>query len=232
VNFSPATLSDSAQELIGKDPCWSAVGVYGTGTCPKLESYVHCRNCPVYSSASLQLLNRPPPVEYRREWTSHVALERQTRPPVKLSAVLFRIQREWLALPTQLFQEVAERRPIHSLPHRRRGPVLGLANVRGELLVCVSLGHFLGLEPLPEPEELRAKYARLLVVCGHRERLAIPADEVHGPHSFAPQELQPPPATLTQSNLRYTQSVLHWQERAVGLLHPDLLFSTLNRSLS
>jgi chemotaxis-related protein WspD len=208
------------------------VGVNGTGTCAKLESYVHCRNCPVYSSAGLQLLNRPPPPEYRHEWTAHFAVETQTRSPVKLSAVLFRIQRDWFALPTQLFQEVAEHRLIHSLPHRRRGPVLGLTNVRGELLVCISLGHFLGLEHLPPPEELRAHYARLLVVCPHRERLALPADEVHGPHQFGPQELQPPPITLNRSRPRYTQSVLYWQDRAVGLLHPEFLFSTLNRSLS
>ena len=36
-------------------------------------------------------------------------------------------------------------RTIHSLPHRRSGVVLGLANVRGELLVCVSLGQMLRL---------------------------------------------------------------------------------------
>src|SRR2546422_1979826 len=44
---------------------------------------------------------------------------------------------------TTLFRsiaEVAERRVIHSLPHRRTGIVLGVVNVRGELLVCVSLG--------------------------------------------------------------------------------------------
>ena len=40
--------------------------------------------------------------------------------------------------------EVANLLPIHSLPHRPNGVVLGLASVRGELLVCVSLGQVVG----------------------------------------------------------------------------------------
>ncbi len=44
-------------------------------------------------------------------------------------------------------QEVTNLRPIHSLPHRRSGVMLGLANVRGELLICVSLAMLLGVAP-------------------------------------------------------------------------------------
>src|SRR5438445_8021579 len=66
-------------------------------------------------------------------------------PPARTSAVIFRIHSEWLALPTEAFQEVAERRRIHSLPHRRNGVVLGLVNIRGELLICVDLGRVLGI---------------------------------------------------------------------------------------
>ena len=42
-------------------------------------------------------------------------------------------------------------RLIHSLPHRRQGIVLGLVNVRGELLICVSLARLLGIVPDPHP---------------------------------------------------------------------------------
>ena len=114
--------------------CWKTIGVEGNGTCRELPGFIHCRNCPVYSAAGLQLLNRPLPADYRREWTEHFAQKQKLSTPLKTSALIFRIDREWLALPTHAFQEVAERRAIHTLPHRRQGIVLGLVNIRGELL--------------------------------------------------------------------------------------------------
>ena len=83
--------------------------------------------------------------------------------PGKQSIVIFRIGPEWLALPTRVFQEIAERRTVHSLPHRQHGVVLGLINIRGELLICVSLGQLLGLEQVPFREKSRTTYDRLVV---------------------------------------------------------------------
>jgi chemotaxis-related protein WspD len=212
--------------------CWSETGVYGNGTCAELPKFIHCRNCPVYSSAGLELLNRPLPADYRQEWTEHFGSDRQAGQPMSSSAVVFRLRTEWLALPTQAFQEVAERRQIHSLPHHHAGLVLGLANIRGELTICVSLAHLLGLETGVLRQALRAVYHRLLVVSCEGSRLAFPVDEVHGPHRFDPHELKPGPVAITKSNATFIQGVFQWHKRAVGLLEMDLLFPTLNRSLA
>src|SRR3954468_13811615 len=136
--------------------CWSQIGVHGDSTCPELKNFIHCRNCQVYSNAGAQLLDRPLPPNYRRDWTDHFARKKRTAAPAKISAVLFRIESEWLALPTQAFQEVAERRMIHSLPHRRAGLVLGLVNVRGELLICVSFSRLLGIKKVGAEERQAA----------------------------------------------------------------------------
>jgi chemotaxis-related protein WspD len=229
----------STSELQLKDPvapeieaCWNELGVQGNGRCQKLPEVVHCRNCPVYSSAGVRLLDRPLLPEYRRAWTEHFAQKKALPPPAKTSALLFRVNAEWLALPAQAFQEVAERRLVHSLPHRRQGIVLGLVNVRGELLICVSLGHLLGLDRTPLREARRSTYDRLLVANWGGHRCAFPADEVRGIHQFQTPELTEPPATLAKSRLSYTRGVLHWQGQAVGLLDADLLFSSLNRNLT
>ena len=211
--------------------CWSKIGVYGQGSCPELQQHIHCRNCPVYSDAGVQLLERTPPPEYRRERTEVFAMEKKAGVVSKTSAVLFRIETEWLALPTQAFQEVAERRRIHSLPHQRQGLLLGLANVRGELLICFSLGHLLGLEKIAPRATLRTTHHRLLVTSWDGSRLAFPVDEVLGIHHFHPQELKPPPVTLAKASSAHTQGVLHWRERTVGFLDAGLLFSTLTRAL-
>ena len=130
--------------------CWNEIGVQGNATCPELQQFIHCRNCPVYSSAAVKLLDRPlsaavPP----RVDRAFRATQAARGAGHGASALVFRINAEWFALPTQAFQEVAEHRPVHSLPHRRHGTVLGLVNIRGELLICVSLGHLLGLERAP-----------------------------------------------------------------------------------
>ena len=211
--------------------CWSQIGVQGDASCPELPRVIHCRNCPVYCKAGVALLDRPLLPEYRRAWTEHFARDKKLASPARHSALLFRINAEWLALPTPAFQEVAEHRPVHSLPHRRQGIVLGLVNVRGELLICVSLGHLLGLARSPLRESARTAYHRLLVAKWDSYRFVFPADEVRGILRFQTTELQEPPATLTKSRLSYTQGILCWQGRTVGLLDAELLFSSLNRSL-
>jgi chemotaxis-related protein WspD len=212
--------------------CWNKIGLQGNSSCPELQKFIRCRNCPVYSNAALKLLDRPLLPQYRREWTEYFAQEKQLVAPARISALLFRINAEWLALPTQAFQEVAEHRLVHSLPHRRQGIVLGLVNIRGELLICFSLGCLLGLERTPPSPKLRRTYDRLLVTNWDGNRLVFPADEVLDIQRFQVSELKDPPATLAKSNLSYTQGLLSWQGRAIGLLDADRLFSALNRSLT
>jgi chemotaxis-related protein WspD len=230
------------------NPCWTEIGVYGSGVCAELQQFVHCRNCPVYSRAGTQLLDRPLLPEYRQERTDHFAIETQKAAPRRSSALLFRLGTEWLALPTQAFQEVSEHRPIHSLPHRRNSLVLGLLNVRGELLICVSLARFLGLEcrvpsvegkttaAVESPSSLGLRpsslASRLLVAQWDGQRLVFPVDEVHGIVRFDAQELKPLPSTVSHSKSTFAQAVLPWNQKAVGLLDAELLFSAMNRNLT
>lgn len=220
---------DPLSEVTG---CWSQIGVYGDGGCLELRKFVHCRNCPVYSAAGLRLLDKALPPDYRREWTQHFAQERRLPETGNASVILFRIQNDWLALPTRNFQEVAEKRPMHSLPHGHRGIILGLANVRGELVICISLGHLLQLNCVPSMGSLRLNHKRLLVIQCESGRLAFPVDEVQGPHRFAPHDLQNSPGSLSPASSRFVHGLLRWQEHSAGLLDPDQLLSGLQRSLA
>ena len=60
--------------------------------------------------------------------------------------MIFRVGTEWLALPAAAIQEVSNLRPVHRVPHRTSGVLLGVVNVRGELLICVSLARVFGIE--------------------------------------------------------------------------------------
>lgn len=206
--------------------CWKSIGSSGDGTCVQLRQHVHCRNCPVYATAATQLLDVGAPPGYLQRWTEIVAAEKTAAHTETFAVVIFRIGAEWLALPASIFKEVAADRLIHSLPHRRNGALLGVVNIRGELLVCASLLHILGVDAGVAVAGAR----RMLVIQQNSDRTVCPVDEVHGIERFAVPTLKQAPATLGPSALTYTRGVLSWRQRSVGVLDADLLFSTLNRS--
>ncbi|MCA0056597.1 MULTISPECIES: chemotaxis protein CheW [unclassified Mesorhizobium] len=223
-------------EQIEIDDCWRRIGVRGDKSCPQLEQHLHCRNCPTYRKIARRLLDRAAPSAYRGEWPDDAgrAAVVSTDDEAPQSAVLFRLGNEWLALPAGIFHEVAESRPVHSLPHRRNSAVLGIANVRGELLICLSLAELLGIDEAKEEEQgRRAKIFRRLVVVGERDkRVAFTVDEVHGLHRYRARDTLAVPATIGKTLSAATVAVLPWRERAVGCLDPGQLLTMMDRSMA
>ena len=232
MNERPDTARRTDRAVI--DDCWNRIGVRGDGSCPELIQHVHCRNCPVYSAGAAQLLDADSPVGYFTERTAHFAEQTHAEDGETRSVVIFRVASEWLALPTSVVIEVANLLPVHSLPHRPNDVVLGLASVRGELLVCLSLSRVVGAEPLA-PVASRGPhsttYRRLLVLRRDAVRVVCPVDEVHGIHRFHPRELREVPTTIAKATVTYSTGLLPWQGHAVGTLDDQLLFYTLKRSL-
>ena len=218
--------------------CWNKAGIWGDRSCPELKQHTHCRNCAIFCAGASALLNRESPPGYREEWTERIAQPHQSKLAGTKSIVIFRIADEWLALPTGVFLEVAELRPVHSLPHRDVGTIKGLVNIRGELLVCISLASLLRFDVngRPEPKhKQRAVHGRLLVITHSSGRVVFPVDEVHVGRRYHPDELRPAPATIalaTGSNAAYTIGVLAWEKHNVGVLDHELLFYTISRNLA
>jgi chemotaxis-related protein WspD len=213
--------------------CWNKIGVRGDSSCPTLGVAIHCRNCRVYSTAAVELLDAEPPTDYWAHGTLQIALEKTLTESDTHSALVFRVGGEWLALATRVLEEIVSLRPIHSIPHRRDGVLLGLANIRGELLVCFSLHKLLRLGDAAEPEQPNTrKSGRLLVIQHESQRAVCPVDEVHGITRFHPRDLTPVPATLAKAAASYTRSLLSWADKSVGLLDHELLFRTVNRNLA
>lgn len=216
------------------DDCWNRIGVRGDRSCVQLIDCIHCRNCPVYSAAARKLLETPASSDYTRTWTDHVA---QPVNPVETdthSVMIFRVGAEWMAVPTHSCVEVASSRTVHSLPHRRSGAVLGVANVRGVLRVCVSLGailHVTAADTAAQSAQGNLSQ-RLLVLSWPDGAVAVPVDEAHGVHRFRDQDLKEVPATLARAQSTYTKAVLSWNERSVGVLDEHLLGYAITRSLA
>jgi chemotaxis-related protein WspD len=185
------------------------------------------------ATAATHLLDRESPDDYRQEWTERIAAPVEDVAAGTASVMIFRRGSEWLAVRPAVFQEVAEPSTIHSVPHRRDGALLGLVNVRGELLLCVSLAGVLELQQSASSNETgRTIYQRLLVIHRKGGRLAFPVDEVYGVHRYHPRELLEVPATLNKAATTYVNGMLPWRDRTVGCIDDESLFNTLNRSFA
>jgi chemotaxis-related protein WspD len=223
------------RELVVHD-CWNRVGVRGDRSCPELVAHTHCRNCPVYATAAAQLLDGSVSELQVEQATAQFAQPRARRVAGTASVVAFRIGAEWLALPTRLFDEAAEVRPVHLLPHRRGGPGAGLVSVRGDLVPHVSLAGLLEIEaggPAGGDEaNARAGTPRLLILSSPQGRIAITVDEVAGVHRHDEAELRPVPDTLARTLASHTAAMLQRDERTIGCLDPDRVLAALSAALA
>ena len=144
---------DRARNELVKAPmpeCWRVVGVSGDRSCPELERFVHCRNCPVLGEAARGFFDRPAPAGYLEAWRAVLEEPVEAVEADTASLLVFRVDREWLALAAEALVEVTPVRRIHAIPHRRGTPLAGLVNIRGELQLCLSLHAILGLSGGPQ----------------------------------------------------------------------------------
>jgi chemotaxis-related protein WspD len=214
--------------------CWNQIGVWGNRECGELKKAIHCRNCIVYSSAAAQLLGADLPLGYLDGWTNYFATEPKVEDRQERTALIIRIGAERMALSPSYLQEIADGRPIHSVPQRRSDFLLGLANIRGELLICVALDRLLGLEKkaIEQPGSKRVIYSRLVVAGRGNSRFVFPVDEVHGIHRFNPKDLTEVPSTVSKTQKTYLTGILLWQSKSVGCIDDQLLFDRLDRNLT
>ena len=229
---------DLASATVRVDDCWNRIGTRGDNTCPRLAEYSRCLNCPVFAQGAARLLDRALSVAElaaRSKLNAKSADDASPEAAATDSALAFRVAGEWLALPTRVLREVDDIRAIHSLPHRRARAVLGVVNVRGALIIAVSLGALLNMERAAETRAtqvpVRNGYARMLVAAHGGEPVAFPVDEVEGVVRFAQDEVLPVPATLAHATASHARGVLAWRNRTIGLLDLERLFDAIARSL-
>ncbi len=185
------------------------------------------------SAGRITATNRPLDEAAIAEATTHCAAPRAIEGALRESALVFRIGAEWLALPTRTLDRVADPQPVHSLPHRRSGAPAGLVNVGGDLVVHVSLGNLLNVQPGARPDtgESTRSVARLLVLTDHRGRLAITVDEVWGVYRYEATARKAMPAAVGGAST-YTSAILDVDGRTVGYLDVDRVMSALSTAIS
>jgi len=209
--------------------CWREIGIFGTRTCPRLAEAIHCVNCQEYSRAGRELFDRAASAEAQAEWAAELAGTTDRIDTTTLSVVVFRIGAEWFAILTVLFADVAEMHAPHTVPFRTGNGFLGLVNINGELLPCVSMAVLLGL---PESEGPAPVRPRMCVIAHDHERVAFPVDEALGVRRIHSALLSSPPSTVSKTPAALTASVFTREGRDVALLDEAKLFAAVTRHLT
>lgn len=249
--------------------CWNKIGVSGDSSCPELKTVIHCRNCTVYGAAGRALLQREAPAGYIEEWGEILAQEwkQHRQDPNKSTSALqttdssqdellcltiFRVGQEWLALPVSVIKEITPRCPVHVLPHRSNHVFSGIVNIRGEILLCISLRDLLGLPAAELQSQSNRKtdksltrqrtsaaspvvYQRMIVIEIQDNRWVFPVDEISDIHRLSSTQLRDVPVVIAKTPDTYTKKILHLDGKQINfldynLLFYELLFYTLNRN--
>lgn len=211
------------------DDCWNRIGVRGDKSCTRLPEHIHCRNCPVYAAAAIRLLDRYSLGDASAARAPQVV---EAAPAEGRAYLIFRLGDEWLGLPTRALAEVASESAVHSLPHQRSPALLGVANVRGTLVACISLGELLGLDRRTAATEGRRAVPRMLILAASSGPVLSPVDEVDGIHTLDSDAVVAAFGQSLAANDRFTHGVLQWSGRSVRLLDPEALLEAATRSLA
>ena len=141
--------------------CWNNIGVKGDRSCPKLKDAIHCQNCEVFADAARAFLDRPVPAGYSKEVTASFARAAVSKRSETVSALVFEVGEQLLAIDTRAVVEVTSTRPVHRVGHRSGRIFAGIVNIHGQLELCCSLSGLLQIETLAGDNDKRSDDAKI-----------------------------------------------------------------------
>lgn len=145
----------------------------------------------------------------------------QVEEPAELDVLLFRLDREYYALPSASVREVARHRPYTPVPGAP--PTLpGIISQRGMILPVVDLHPLLGLAPIEV-----GRSARFVIAIHHDIGMALLADEVLDLAALSSEAVEPVPAALEPARARFLRGIARYEDHPVGLINPDELIAGL-----
>ena len=182
------------------------------------------------SQSRISLLSRQHPEGYLEEWS-----QRLQQPPAKevvdtIPVLIFRIGKEWLGINVHNIAGITSVSNVHKVPHRTNKILLGLANVGGELEICISLSALLGLhvDDAINASEYQHAYPRMLVMSRESERYVSKVSEVFGVLHFETDLMEAPPVTVTHALSTYSQGIFMHKRFKVALLDDELIYHSIH----
>ena len=212
------------------DDCWNQIGVWKkTGeVCPKLAEIRHCQHCDTFINAGLDMLDRDLADDYIAENTKIYALEKEQEDNTLISALFFRIAKEWYAIKTNLLKEIIEVTDIHSIPHQQHEKIMGLVNVRGEIELCIALNSMLSvdIESIEKNNQVN-KQERMVVIHLDSGKYVFLVDELMGIFRINEREVKQTPTSIVHTKQQLISGIFDYEQKHIGLIDEKLLIKIL-----
>ncbi|HAS83949.1 MAG TPA: hypothetical protein DCS43_15040, partial [Verrucomicrobia bacterium] len=132
----------------------------------------------------------------------------------------------WLGLKSPCCLQMVDGRPVHRVPFRSNAVFLGLVNVGGEMLLCASLQHALGLADKADVPPADKVSRWMLVAVWQGARWCFPVDQTDG--------ITVCPATAVQPAEEGSMAAgrVDSGTRSVALLDESRLFGILEQRIT
>lgn len=205
--------------------CWNKIGTWGKEMprCERLIDVGHCSKCDVYQHAGRIALHRPAPQGYLEEWRDFLAAKPASSSANGRFFVFFELNVQLYALPTSALEQVADVAPIRTLPHNRRPALLGVVNVRGDVLPCIDFAALLK-PPVAAATRSAVAYRRLLVMKPSGARWVLPVAQIVGLQRVEPGQITQD--VFGEDTL--LQGTAAWGERNVHVVNLERLAQCLD----
>jgi len=189
-------------ELSHGKHCWIEIGVWSAvdEKCERLSEYVHCRNCPVFSTAGRRVFDKSAPPGYLPEWRKKLAVNEPLVDQNNEGILIFRLNAEWFAVAADCLEEITEERTVHRIPRNKNMDIEGIVNVSGEVQVCYSLKQILGVKAEPVTESVKKHditvMSRFVVASFGGQCYVFRVDQISGLRWYSTETLFSAPVTI------------------------------------
>lgn len=173
-----------------------------------------------------ELLSRPLTEAELDRATAALAAPIAGRGGAATSVLVIRAGGELLALPSTETAKVVRTGRVHRVPHRSNDVFLGITNHDGEILLCASLEHALGLAP-PDGADRPAT----VVIGGTRDRWAFRVDAVLGVADVPDSLMREPPMTVSAARNGCVRSLARLPEGEASVLDARALAALFRGAL-
>lgn len=205
--------------------CWIAIGVWSDidNKCERLNEYVHCRNCPVFSTEGRRVLDKGVPTGYLPEWRKKISKKELSVDQYSESVLVFQVNNEWFGISAHCLDEITENRTIHRIPRNRNKKVEGIVNIGGEIQLCYSLANVLGVKKVPVEQRDTTVPGRFLVASLGDKNYVFRVDQVSGLSWYADKSLFQGPSTLADEGKGMLLGVMNENDNRVAILDVEKL---------
>lgn len=209
------------------DACWKTKGIYGDRSCSKLAIHTHCRNCDVYTEAASALRDQFYMQDADEQHGIPGRNKQHSAPESTQRHIIFRLEQQWFAIPSSYLTEVTLPVAVRAVPNRHSNTLLGVCNVRGQLVPCISLHRLFAISAT----QGTVPTGRMLVLSHPSGALVVSVDQI--------LEITPLNHSVWNNNAMNSGTVLGQISSAVAqhkghsltLLNADALLSLMLREL-